>query len=95
MQNYVIFRKNAWRDSADLERAASRSSRVGNEEMADQVRWIRTYVYQEDDGTLGSVCIYQAVNPEAVAEHARRAAMVCTAVFPIARTVVVADDPAR
>ncbi len=94
MNNYVIFRKNAWRDGADLERAASRSSRVGNEEMADQVRWIRSYVYEEEDGTLGSVCIYQAVDREAVAEHARRAAMACNAVFPIARTVVISDDPA-
>jgi uncharacterized protein DUF4242 len=95
MNDYVIFRKNAWRDSADLERAASRSSRVGNEEMSDRVRWIRSYVYQEDDGTLGSVCVYQAVNPEAVEEHARRAALACTAVLPLVRTVVVADDPAR
>jgi hypothetical protein len=95
MNDYVILRKSAWRDSAELERAAGRSSRVANEEMADQVRWLRTYVFQEDDGRLGSVCIYQAVNPEAVAEHARRADLACTAMFPLVRTVVIADDTAR
>ena len=34
--------------------------------MADKVRWIRSYVVQEKDGTLGTCCIYQAVSPEAI-----------------------------
>jgi hypothetical protein len=93
MNNYAIIRKKAWRDAADLERAASRSSRVGSEEMPDRVRWIRSYICEEEDGSLGSVCIYQAVDRDAVFEHARRADMACDAVLPIARTVVISDDP--
>lgn len=94
MKNFVIIRKNAWRDAADLERAASRSARVGSQEMPDRVRWIRTYVCEEEDGSLGSVCVYQAVDREAVFEHARRSDMACDVVLPIARTVVITDDPA-
>jgi hypothetical protein len=40
--------------------------------MADQVRWIRSYVVTEEDGTLGTDCVYQATSPEAIRDHARR-----------------------
>jgi hypothetical protein len=63
--------------------------------MPDRVRWIRSYVVNEDDGTLGTVCIYQAVSPEAIREHARRVGMPADEIFPVARTVVVREDPAE
>ena len=34
--------------------------------MQDDVRWIRSYVTAEPDGTVGTVCIYQASSPEAI-----------------------------
>ena len=34
--------------------------------MADDVRWIRSYVLDERDGSVGTVCIYQATSPEAI-----------------------------
>jgi hypothetical protein len=93
MNDYVIFRRNAWPDEAALERAAGRSARVANDELAGRVRWIRSYVYEEPDGTLGSVCIYQASDRETVFEHARRADLACDDVRPITRTVVIDADP--
>ena len=93
MQSYLVMRRNAWRAGVDLERAASRSSRVESEEMAGRVRWIRTYVCTEEDGSLGSVCVYQAQDAQAVAEHARRAGLGCDAILPIVRAVVISDDP--
>lgn len=94
MNDYVILRRNAWKTPEDLERAAGRSSRVGSEEMPEKVRWIRTYVYREADGTLGSACIYQAVDREAVVEHAQRSGLACDEVMPLAQTVVISADPA-
>jgi len=93
MQTYTIRRRNAWASTEELEAVASRSARVGNEEMPDRVRWIRSYVVQEDDGTLGTVCIYQAVSPEAIREHASRVGMPADEIVPVARTVIVRDDP--
>ena len=93
MNDYIIFRKNAWPDEAALERAASRSARVASTELEGRVRWVRTYVYEEDDGTLGSVCIYQATDRDVVIEHARRADLACHDVRPIARTVIIETDP--
>jgi len=93
MELFVIRRRNFWKTTADLEKSASISSRVGNEEMPDQVRWIRSYVVHEDDGRLGTVCIYQAVSPEAIREHARRVGMPADEITKVEATVIVREDP--
>lgn len=93
MKTYAIRRRNAWKSADELEAAASRSTKVGNDQMADQVRWIRSYVVEETDGTLGTVCIYQAISPEAIRDHARRVGMPADEISPVANTVIVRDDP--
>lgn len=93
MQTYVIFRRSAWESNEDLEASAAISAQVGDEEMSDQVRWIRSYVLDEEDGTLGTVCIYQAVDEDAVMEHATRAELPADEIIPVAETVIVRDDP--
>lgn len=95
MQLYVIRRRNAWKTAEELERAAGVSARVGNEEMSTLVRWIRSYVVQEADGTLGTVCIYQAVSEDAIVEHARRVGMPANEITPVKTTVVVREDPSQ
>lgn len=94
MNTYMIRRRSAWKTPQELAQAAERSKRIGNEEMPDQVRWIRSYVVEEADGQLGTVCIYQAVAPEAIREHAQRADLQADEIIPIAETVVVREDPA-
>jgi len=71
------------------------STRVGNEEIPDDVRWIRSYVLAEDGGSVGTVCIYETTSPEAIRQHASRADLPVDEIIPIADTVVVRDDPAR
>ena len=48
MQTYVITRRKFWNRPEDLEKSASISARIGTEEMADQVKWIRSYVVEEE-----------------------------------------------
>jgi hypothetical protein len=93
MDTYVILRRSAWADAPELGAAAEESTRVGNEEMPDDVRWIRSYVLAEPDGRLGTVCIYQGTSEEAVREHATRAGLACDEVIAVADTVIVRDDP--
>jgi hypothetical protein len=93
MKTYVIRRRTAWKSSDELETTASRSARIGNEDMPDRVRWIRSYVVQEDDGTLGTVCVYQAVSPEAIRDHAGRVGMPADEITEVANTVIVREDP--
>jgi hypothetical protein len=93
MELYAIIRRDGWVDGGDLERAAARSSDVGDNQMADDIRWIRSYVLQEEGGHLGTVCIYQASSADAIREHAQRADLPVTEVIPIADTVIVRPDP--
>ncbi len=93
MDTYVILRRNGWQSAADLQEAAARSSQVGDEEMSDDIRWIRSYVLDEGDGAVGTVCIYQASSPEAIREHAQRADLPADEIIPVADTVIVRPDP--
>ena len=93
MKTFTIRRRSNWADSLELQEAAARSARVGNEEMSDKVRWIRSYVVQEEDGRLGTVCIYQAVDADAIKEHARRAGLQADEIYPVVDTVIIREDP--
>jgi thiamine biosynthesis protein ThiC len=93
MNLYAILRRNGWRSPEELQEAAERSTRVGDEDMPEEVRWIRSYVLEESDGSLGTVCIYQAVSPEAIRKHASRADLPMDEIVPIADTVLVRPDP--
>jgi len=93
MNTYVILRRDGWRSGAELQEAAARSSAVGDQEMSDDIRWIRSYVLEEDGGSVGTVCIYEASSPEAIREHAQRADLPVDEIIPVADTVVVRPDP--
>jgi hypothetical protein len=93
MNTYVILRRSGWQSPDDLQEAAGRSKQVGDEEMSDDIRWIRSYVLQEDGGSVGTVCIYQATSPEAIREHASRADLPADEIIQVADTVLVRPDP--
>ena len=93
METYVILRRGAWGSAEELGEAAARSTKVGDEEMSDDIRWIRSYVLSEPDGRVGTVCIYQASSPEAIREHAARADLAADEIIPVADTVIVRPDP--
>ena len=93
MDTYVILRRSGWSESNELERAAERSRQVGDEEMSDDIRWIRSYVLEEDGGSVGTVCIYQASSPEAIRDHAGRADLPVDEIIRVADTVLVRPDP--
>ena len=92
MQTDVILRRSGWQDAAELGLAAERST-LEDEKTPDDVRWIRSYVLAEEDGSVGTVCIYQASSPEAIREHARRAGLPVDEIVAVADTVVVRPDP--
>jgi hypothetical protein len=90
---YVIRRPYGWANAEELGIAAQRSRRVGDDEMSDDIRWIRSYVVLEDDGTLGTYCIYEGSSVEKVREHADRADLPATSVHQVVDTVIVRPDP--
>ena len=92
MKTYVILRRHGWRTGAELEAAAARSTAEGDR-MSDDVRWIRSYVLDETDGSVGTVCVYQATSPEAIRRHASAAALPVDEIVEVADTVIVRPDP--
>jgi hypothetical protein len=91
MNLYAIFRRSGWSPD-ELEAADARS----NEELArrsDQLRKIRSYVLEEADGRVGTICMYQATSPEAVMEHAKAANLPCDEIVRITAIDVHRPDP--
>jgi Nickel responsive protein SCO4226-like len=93
MNTYIIRRRSAWKNAQELEATAALSLRIGNDEMSDKIRWIRSYVVKEADGTLGTVCVYQATNADAIRDHARRVGMPANEITCVADTVIIRKDP--
>jgi hypothetical protein len=93
MQQYVILRRSGWSSGDELREAAGRSQRVADDEMPDDVRWIRSYVLEEGGGSVGTVCIYEATSPEAIRKHAARANLPVDEIIPNVDTVVIRPDP--
>ena len=92
MQLYAIRRRNGWKDGPALQAAAEVSTAEGDK-MPDDIRWIRSYVIAEEDGTIGTVCIYEASSPEKIREHAARVGMPADEISVVADTVIVRPDP--
>jgi sporulation protein YlmC with PRC-barrel domain len=95
MNTYIIRRYNAWKNPQELEATATLSLQVGNDEMSDRIRWIRSCVVKEADGTLGTVCVYQATNADAIREHARRVGMPADEITCVENTVIIRTDPSE
>src|SRR5689334_2442216 len=93
MKLYAIRRNSGWVLPDEVKATGAKSLQVGDEEMSEDIRWIRSYVVHEPDGSLGTICIYQASSPEKIREHAARVDMPATEIFEIAETLVVRPDP--
>jgi thiamine biosynthesis protein ThiC len=93
MDLYVILRRGGWRSPEELGEAAARSKSVADEQMPDDVRWIRSYVLEEGGGSVGTVCIYEATSPEAIRKHASVADLPVDEIIAVADTVVIRPDP--
>ena len=92
---YAIRRKEAWASAAEVEQVAARAKQVADEEFPTEVRWIRSYVIAEADGTLGSICVYQSVSVEAIRRHSHRVGMPADEIWELADTVVIRPDPVK
>ena len=93
MDMYVILRRSGWHTAAELEQASERSLHIGDDEMPDAVRWIRSYVLDESDGLVGTLCIYEAASAAALRKHASLADIPADEIVHISERVVIRPDP--
>lgn len=95
MNTYAIRRKHAWKSPEEVEQVAARSKQVADDDFPSDIRWIRSYLIAEEDGSLGSICIYQATDRETVRKHAHRVGMPADEILDVADMVVIRPDPER
>ena len=95
MDLYVILRRSGWRSPDELGEAAVRSKQVADDDMPDDIKWIRSYVLEEGGGSVGTVCVYQASSPEAIRRHAAAAELPVDEIVKVGDTVIVRPDPER
>jgi Protein of unknown function (DUF4242) len=94
MRLYAILRREGWASQFEAEQAAVRSLAEATERMPDDIHWIRSYILAENEGSLGSVCIYEASSPEAIRQHAALADIPVTEIVGVTETVLIGPDPA-
>ena len=92
MQLYHIRRPRFAANAEELAAASAKSEQALNE-MSDRLRWIRTYVVTEEDGSVGCVCLFQATDEEAIREHGRRIGKTGMEIRPVQDTAIVNPDP--
>jgi hypothetical protein len=92
VKTYVVLRRRAWRRIEDL-REAAKQAESAVDRSPDNVSWIRSYLLAEADGSVGTVCVYQATSPEAVRAHAARAGLPVDEIVAVAEMLVVEPDP--
>jgi hypothetical protein len=93
VQTYAIMRRRGWTTRDELDEAGDRSNAVREGEMAGRMRWIRSYFFREADGSLGTICVYEAESAEAIREHAGRAILPADEVLEVFETVIAHADP--
>jgi hypothetical protein len=91
---FLVRRRGFWQTEAELAHSAALSRRIGDEEMSTRVCWLRSYAVHEADGTLGTWCLYQSVDAQALLEHAQRAGIPADEITPVLGCHVFHDDAA-
>ena len=92
MNVYVVPRTRVWLSEEEVAAAADCLPAV-NETLREHIRWIRSYVVAEDDGTFSAYCVYEASGPEVLRRHAEALMLPTDAIKPVAATIVAAPDP--
>lgn len=91
MQLFSIRRRSGWADTDEIGAADDRA-RAEAERLSEKLRHVRTYLLEEEDGRLGTLCFYEAENANVVREHARCAKIPADEIVPVGATMISVSD---
>ena len=86
----MILRRRGWPSLDALHTSAKRSLEVST--LMGDVSWVRSYVLNEPDGQVGTVCHYRASGPEVIRDHAQRVGIPVDDIVEVAELVVLQPD---
>ncbi|RKQ86341.1 uncharacterized protein DUF4242 [Solirubrobacter pauli] len=69
MDLYLVSRRRAWLSEEELA-AFSECAPAVLDTFGGTVRWVRSYVFAEADGTFSADCLYEATSAERLEEYA-------------------------
>jgi hypothetical protein len=93
MPLYVVPRTRAWLSAEEVAAVADCVPAV-NATLAEDIRWIRSYIVGEPDGSFSAFCVYEASGPDALRHHADALGLPTDAIKPVVTTIVASPDPA-
>lgn len=93
MNLYVVPRTRAFLSEEEID-ATIECGLALIDTMSDDLRFIRSYVVHEDDGTFSAFCVYEASGPEVLERYSEAMRLPTDAIKPVATTIVNAPDPA-
>lgn len=91
MQLYAIIRRHIADSEAGLVAADERST-AERLTRSSVLEHIRSYVVQEPDGWLGTLCFYEAESAAALVEHARAAEIPADEILPVLDVVIARTE---
>jgi DNA-binding CsgD family transcriptional regulator len=90
LKSYVILRRSGWPSLDALHTSAKRSLDVST--LMGDVQWVRSYVLNEPDGRIGTVCHYRASGPDAIRIHAEQVGIPVDDIVEVGELVVLQPD---
>jgi len=93
MDLYAIFRRNL--TSPEEVAEVDRRSQAELDRRPDQLRKLRSYLFEEDDGTVGTLCLYEAIGPNAIYDHGKAADVGLDEVRKVTAIDIHRPDPER
>lgn len=91
MPLYLVPRTRAWLSAEEVAAVAGCVPAVND--TLDGVRWIRSYIVAEEDGTFSGYCVYEADDPDVLRRHADALMLPTDAIKPVVATLIQAPDP--
>lgn len=91
MPLYLVPRTRAWLSAEEVAAAADCVPAVNA--TIDGIRWIRSYIVAEEDGTFSGYCVYEASDPDVLVRHADALMLPTDAVKPVVATIIAGPDP--
>ena len=82
---YLVPRTRAWLSAEEVAAAADCVPAVND--TLEGLRWIRSYVVAEEDGTFSGYCVYEADDPEVLQRHGDALMLPTDAIRPVVATL--------
>ena len=82
MTRYVVSRTRAWLSEEELAAFVECAPSI-REPFEAHVRWLRSDILREADGTLSALCVYEATSPEWIIKLSEAAMLPTDSIKPL------------